>query len=134
MSISSKSRYAYSTQVFKRDFILLEAGWSYIMTTFPLLHRIISRSPNYLVYCHQAVAWRVPKAENLRSSSQFSFLKYFLHRTGKIINNIIWIGIGRSNENWKRKYQMLTQNIQHTGVSGDVIKWSKSRKTEVLDM
>ena len=93
-------------------------------------HEIVHQSKAQV----QAVAWRVPKAENLRSSSQFSFLKYFLHRTGKIINNIIGIGIGRSNENWKRKYQMLTQNIQHTGVSGDVIKWSKPRKTEVLDM
>ena len=33
----------------------------------------------------QAVARRLPKAGNLRSSREFSFLKYFLHRTGKII-------------------------------------------------
>ena len=50
----------------------------------------------------QAVAWRLQKAENLRSPREFSFLKYFLHRTGKIINSFIWVGIGRSNENWKR--------------------------------
>ena len=32
---------------------------------------------------------RLSIAENLRSSREFSFLKYFLHRTGKIINIII---------------------------------------------
>ena len=50
----------------------------------------------------QAVARRLPIAENVCRSREFSFLKYFLHRTGKIINIIISIGIGRSNENGKR--------------------------------
>ena len=36
---------------------------------------------------YQAGAWRQSIAENLRRSREFSFLKYFLHRTGKIFNN-----------------------------------------------
>ena len=57
-----------------------------------------------LIFHIQAVARRLPIAENVCRSREFSFLKYFLHRTGKIINIIISIGIGRSNEHGKRKY------------------------------
>ena len=64
--------------------------------------RMNAAEQTHLTSSNQAVAWRVPKAENLRSSREFSFLKYFLHWTGKIINIIIWVGIGRSNENGKR--------------------------------
>ena len=50
----------------------------------------------------QAVAWRQPKAENLRSSRAFQFLFYLMSRYGIFKNIFIFVGIGRSNEHGKR--------------------------------
>ena len=79
----------------------------------------------------QAVARRLPIAENVCRSREFSFLKYFLHRTGKIINIIISIGIGRSNEHGKRKYPKFTpQSISAANrLIGEVVQ---SRRRPLL--
>ena len=79
-----------------------------------------------LMHKNQGGEGRVSEAEKLRSSRQIQSIFNLLGRTGKIIIFIIWVGIWRCNEHGKRKYQ------QFTGVSGDVMKWSKHRKTEVL--